>query len=112
SAARERVLFGQHGKQALRKQRKGVEFVATDGQREDGDVDDAGAQAIEQDRRDFFHHGELGLRKLTREGGQLGRQEVRRDRRDHADNERAGDGILALDDITPGGLQLPQYSAS
>ena len=50
------VADGQRGKEALREQRKAFEFVAANRQREYGEVHFAGAQLVEQDRRNLFHH--------------------------------------------------------
>ena len=111
ATARERMFPGKGCKQAFGEQREGVEFVAADRQRENGNVDDAGTQAIEQHRRNFFDHCDMGLRELAREGRELRWQKVRGDRGDHTDGERAGDGVLTLDDVAFGCFELAQDSA-
>jgi len=111
TAARERVSPGKRGKEAFGEEREGFELVAADGQRQNGHVDGAGAQAIEQHRRDFFDDGELRLRELAREGSELRRKKVGSDRGDHADAQRSGDGVFALDDVAPGGFEFAEDGA-
>jgi len=51
------------------------------------------------------------LRKLARERGKFRWKIVRRDGWNHADGQRARDGILALNYIAPGGFEFAQDGA-
>ena len=55
--ARKLVRFRQRGVEALGEERVGIEFVATDGEGQDSEVYGAGAEALEQNRGDFFGDG-------------------------------------------------------
>lgn len=108
AAPGEGVFLRNGGEEALRKQRDRVELVTPNRQREYGHVDGAGAQSIEQDRRNFFDDRQARLGKLARERSQPHREKVGRDRRDHADRKCSRDGILALDDVALRGFQFAQ----
>jgi hypothetical protein len=94
------VLFGECGKEALGKEGDRFEVVAADGQSENGKIDGAGAETVEQDRSDLLGDGELDLGKFMREGSEERRKEIRRDGGNDADGEWTTDGLLALDDVT------------
>ena len=77
---------------------------------EDGDVDYAGAEAVEKHGSDFFDHGEPHLREFFRKGGEDAREEIRSDGGNGADRDRAADGILLLDDVAARGFEFTQNS--
>ena len=105
------MFFGKDGEKALREQRKRFEFVAANGEREDGDVDGAGAETFEKDGSDFFNDGEMDLRELARERSEIRRKKVRRDGGNHTDADGAAEGIFLLDDIAAGGLEFAENGA-
>ena len=61
------MLFGQRGEEAFRKQGERFEVVAANGQRQNGEVYGAGAEAVEQNGSDLLGDGELDLGKFARE---------------------------------------------
>ena len=63
----ELVLFGERGEEAFRKQGERFEVVAANGQRQNGEVYGAGAEAVEQNGSDLLGDGELDLGKFARE---------------------------------------------
>ena len=65
AALSEFVVLWKGGEEALSEQRGSFEFVATDGKREDGDVNGARTEAVQKDRRNFFHNTQKGLRKFA-----------------------------------------------
>jgi hypothetical protein len=93
------VLFGECGKEALGKEGEGFEVVAADGQSENGKIDGAGAETVEQDRGDLLGDRELDLGKFAREGSEKRRKEIGRHRGNNANGKRTTDGLLALDDV-------------
>ena len=111
TAPREWVFLGKRGKEAFGQERKRVELVAADWQREDGDVNRGGAEALKQHGGDFFDDRELRLRELPREGSELRREKIRGDGGDHADANCPCDGVFALDDVALGGFQLAEDRA-
>ncbi len=110
-AAGEFVFFGKSREQALGENRKRIEFVAADGQREDGDIYGAGAEAVEKDRSDFFGDREMDFGKFAGEAGQARRQPVRRDSRNSSDDDGARFGLQALGDFVLGGGELVEDGA-
>jgi len=66
-SASELVLFGERGEEAFRKQGERFEVVAANGQRQNGEVYGAGAEAVEQNGSDLLGDGELDLGKFARE---------------------------------------------
>jgi hypothetical protein len=102
------VLPRQRRKQMLREQRKRLELVSANGQRQNGHVHHARAQPLQQHRRDLFQHRNSRLRKSPRQKRQLRRQKVRRDRRNHANANRSSHRLLPLHHVSARRLQLPQ----
>jgi hypothetical protein len=82
--------------------------VATDGERQDGDVDGAGSETVEKDRRDLLDDRKPNLWEFAREGSEPGREEVRGDGGDHADGDGASDELFTFDDIAFGGFQFAE----
>jgi len=72
----ELVLFGERGEEAFRKQRERFEIVAANGQRRNGEVDGARAEAVEQDGSDLLGDGELDLGKFAGERSEKRRKEI------------------------------------
>jgi hypothetical protein len=105
------VIFGERGEQTLRKQRSGLEFVAADGECEDGDVDGAPTETIEKNGRDFFHDRELYLGKFSGERSKDCGQVVRSNGRDDADANPASHEVLALDDVATRGFEFVENGA-
>jgi len=103
------VFFGKDGEKALREQRKRFEFVAANGEREDGDVDGAGAETIEKNGSNFFNDGEMDLRELARERSEIRRKKVRRDSGNHTDADGAAEGIFLLDDVAARGFKFAEH---
>ena len=110
-APRELVLLREYSEKRLGKKRNGFEFVAANGKGEDRNIHGAGAEAIQKDRRDFLDDGELHLGIFPGEGGEHARKQVRRDRRNGADSNGAGDGIFLLDDVAARGFEFAQDGA-
>src|SRR5580704_11205535 len=88
------VIFWKRGEKVLGEKSRSFEFVASDGQRENGNVNRSGAKTAEQDGGDFFHDSKVNLRKFAREGSELGGQKVRRNRGNDADGNWTVDGSL------------------
>jgi len=112
AAGDEFVFFGKGGEEAFGEQGKGFEFVAADGEGENGDIDGAGAEALEKDRSDFFNDGEMNLGEFAREGSEEGREEVGRDGRNDTDADGPAEGIFLLDDVAAGGFEFTENGAS
>jgi hypothetical protein len=55
------VFLWEYREEWLGEERKRFEFVAANRKREDGDVNGAGSEAVEEDWRNFFDYGELNL---------------------------------------------------
>jgi hypothetical protein len=106
------VLFGKRGQEAFRKKRKGLEVVAADGQSQNGKIDGAGAETVEQDGSNFLGDGELDLGKFTGERSEQRRKEIGRDGGNDADGQRTADRLLTLDDITFGGGEFVEDRTS
>jgi hypothetical protein len=105
------VALRERGEEALGEQWRGFEFVAANGKREDSDVNRAGTETFKQDRRNFFHDGQLGLRKLARERSEQWRKKIRGNGGNDADGDRPTDGVLALDDVASGGFEFAENGA-
>jgi hypothetical protein len=60
------VFLRKDGEERFGEEREGFEFVAANREGENGDVDGAGAEAVEQDGRNFFYYAELSLREFSR----------------------------------------------
>jgi hypothetical protein len=110
-ARSEFVFLGEHGKEPLGQQWKSIEFVATEGKRQDGDVDRAGPETVEEDGRNFLDDGEPNLVEFAREGCEPRRKIVRSDGRNNADGDEAANELLAFDDVAFGGFQFAQDGA-
>jgi hypothetical protein len=109
--ASELVSFGQRGVEALGEERVGVEFVAADGEGQDGEVDGAGAQAIEKNRSDFFGDGEMNFGEFAREGCEERCKPIRSNSGNRADNHGAGFGLQALGEFVLGAGEFVEYGA-
>src|SRR5882672_5114226 len=107
----ERVCLGEHGKEGFGEQRENVEFVATNRKGEDGDVCSARAEAVEENRRDFFDDGELRLWEFFGERGENAREQIRRNRWNCADGDRARDRVFLFDYVAAGGFQFAEDGA-
>jgi hypothetical protein len=101
-AAGELVCFRQGGVEAFGEERVGVEFVAADGEGEDGKIDGAGAKAIEENRSDFFGDGEMNFWKFAGEGCEALRKPVRSDSGNCADDYGSGFGLQAFGELVLG----------
>ncbi len=77
------VMFGESGEKAFGEDGEGFEVVAADGQRENGKIDGAATETVEQDGSDFLGDGELHLGKFAGEGSEKWRKEIWRDGRNH-----------------------------
>ena len=110
-AAGKLVFFGKRGEERFGEQGQGFKFVAANGERENGEIDRAGTEAVEKDGSNFFDYGDGGIGKSSGECGEDGRQEIRRDRGDDTDGDVAGDGILALGDVAAGGFEFAEDGA-
>jgi hypothetical protein len=106
--AGELVFFGESGVKAFGEERMGVEFVAADGQCQDGEIHGTGAETIEEDRSDFFGDGEMDFGKFAGEAGEARGQPVGRDGGNGADDHWAGFGLQALGDFVLGGGEFVQ----
>ena len=95
----ELVLFGERGEEAFRNEGERFEVIAANGQRQNGKVDGAGAEAVEQDGSNLLGDGELDLGKFAGERSEKRRKEIGGDGGNDANGERTTDGLLALDDI-------------
>src|SRR5580700_3344371 len=102
------MLVRERSEEAFGEQRKSIELVAANGQREEGHIHSAGAQTLQQDGSDFFDHSDLDLGKLAREQSEMRREEIGRDSGNHADSDWAADGILALPDVALGSLEFAE----
>jgi len=85
--------------------------VATDGERQDGDVDGAGSETVEKDRRDLLDDREPNLGEFAREGGKPRREEVRSNGGNDTDGDGTSDELFAFGDVASGGFQFAQYGA-
>lgn len=102
------VFWGKDGEQRFGEEREGFEFVAANGEGENGDVDSAGAEAVEKNGSDFFDYGELNLREFLRKGGEDARKQVGRDGGDGAYRNGAADRVLLFDDVAASGFEFVQ----
>src|SRR5205807_2616997 len=84
---------------------------ATDGERQDGDVDSSGSEPVEKDGRDLFDDGKPNLGKFAREGSEARRKEVRGDGRNNTDGDGAADELFAFDDVAFSGFQFAKDGA-
>src|SRR5260370_33075292 len=98
----------ERGEEALGEQGKGFKFAAANGQSENGEIENAGAEAVEENGRDFLDDAELRLRQLARKRREARWKKIGRDGGDDTDMNGAGDGILLRDDLAFGGCQFPQ----
>ena len=105
------MFFGQGREQALGEKWKRFEFVATDGERKNGNVDGAGAKTIEKDGSNFFDDGQVDLREFARERSEMRRKKVRRDSGNHTDADGSAERVFLLDDVAAGGFEFAEYGA-
>ena len=105
------VFLREDGEERLGEKHKRFEFVATNRKSEDGDVDDAGAEAVEEHGSDFFDHGEPHRREFFRKGGEDAREEIRSDGGNGANRHRTADGLFLLDDVATRGFEFAQDTA-
>jgi len=85
--------------------------VATNGKRQDGDVNGAGSETVEKDGCNFLDDGEPNLGELAREASKARREEVGGDSRDNTDGDGTADELFALDNIASGGFQFAKDGA-
>ena len=111
-AAGELMFFGECGEEALGEERMGIEFVAADGQGENGDVHGAGAEAIEKNGSDFLGDGEMHLGIFAGEGGKARGKPIRRNRGNGADDDGAGFGLQAFGEFVLGAGEFVEDGAS
>ena len=104
------MFFGERGEESLGQQRNSIEFMATDGERQNGDVDGAGSETVEKDGRNLLDDGELNLGELAREGSKARRKEVGGNGGDDTDGDRTADELFAFDDVAFGGFQFAKDS--
>jgi hypothetical protein len=102
----ELVFLGERSEEPLGQQRNRIEFVATDGERQDGDVDCAGSKTVEKNWRNLFDHSQSNLGKFARENCQAGRKEIRGNGGNDADGDGTTGELLAFDDVAFGGFQF------
>jgi len=102
----ELMFFGERGEKPLGQKRNSHEFVATERERQNGDVDGAGSETLQEDRRNFFDHSKSNLREFAREGSQTRRKEIRSNCRDDADGDGTTGELFAFDDVAFGGFQF------
>jgi len=105
------VFFGERSEETLGQERKSIEFVATDGERQDGEVDGAGSETVEEDGRNFLDDREPNLGELAREGSKARRKEVGGDGGNYTDGNGTADELFAFDDVAFGGFQFAKDGA-
>ncbi len=110
-AAGELVSFRQRREETFGKERVGFEFVAADREREDGEIDGAGAEAIEENWSDFLRDGEVDFWKFAGEGGEARGKPVWSDGGNGADYNRAGLGLHAFGEFVFGGREFVEDGA-
>jgi hypothetical protein len=110
-AAREFVLLGQRCEETLAEERVSVEFVAADGKSQDGEVHGTGAEALEENRSDFFGDGEMDFGKFSGEGGEARSKPVGGDSGNGADYDGAGFGLQALGEFVLGAGEFVEDGA-
>ena len=108
---REAVIFGNGSEQGFREYRKRLELLAADGKSEKGEIYGRGANAFKENGSDFLNDRDLGLRKFSREGREVRRQEVRSHGGDDADRDGATHGFLLIGDIATGSFEFAEHSA-
>ena len=86
--------------------RKSIKFSATDGERQEGDVNGAGSETVEKDRGSLFDDSKSNLGKFAREGSKTRREEVRGNGGNNADGDGAANELFAFDDVAFGGFQF------
>ena len=90
----------------------GIEFVAADGESQNGEVDRASAEAIEQNGCDLFGDGEMDLGKFARECGEARREPIGSDGGNGADNDGAGFGLQTFGEFVLGAGEFVENGAS
>jgi len=105
------MFWRKDGKEGFGEEREGFEFVAANRKRENGDVDGAGAEAVEKDWRNFLDYAELSLREFSHEVCEDAREEIRRDGRDGANGDGAANGAFLFDHVTASGFKFTQDAA-
>ena len=105
------MLWRERDKNGLREDGKGFKFVAADRESEKGEVDASGAETFEKDRSDFLDDGDFGFGKFSGEFGQVLRKEIRGDRGNDADDDRAAQGVSLLREVTAGGFEFAEDRA-
>ena len=105
------VFLGEHSEEPFGQQRKNIEFVATDGKRQDGDVNGACSQTVEKDGCNFLDDGEPNLVEFAREGSKARREEVGGDGWNNTDGDGTADELFAFDDVAFGGFQFAKDGA-
>lgn len=105
------MACGKCGEKALAEQGKCFEFVAADGQRENGDIHLTAAYLIEEDGRDFLDDRKPNLWKFSRKPCQALRKKVRRDSGVDADGDGTADGIFLLGNVAARGFEFAENGA-
>jgi len=88
-----------------------IEFVAADGESQDGEVHGAGAEALEKNGCDFFGDGEMDLRKFAGERSEARRKPIRGDGGDGADDDGSGFGLEAFGEFVLGAGEFVEDGA-
>lgn len=105
------VFLRKDGEERFGEEREGFEFVAANRKRENGDVDGAGAKAVEKDWRNFLYYAELSLREFSREVCEDAREEIRRDSGDGANGDGAADRAFLFDHVAASSFEFAQDPA-
>ncbi len=110
-ARAEFVFPGEYGEEPLSKQWDSIEFVATNGQSENGDVYGTGSETVEKDGRDLLDDSDPDLREFARENGKAWREVVRSYGGDDAYSNGTAEELFAFDDVAFGGFQFAKDGA-
>ncbi len=110
--ARELVFFRERGEEAFGEERVGFEFVAANWKGQDGEVDGASAESIEENRGDFFGDGEMDFGKFAGEDGEARGEPVGGDGGNSADDDGAGFGLQAFGEFVFGAGKFVQDGTS
>jgi hypothetical protein len=102
----ELVFFGERGEEPLGQKWNSHEFVATERERQNGDVDGAGSETLQENWRNLFDHSKSNLWEFARESSQARRKEIRSNCRDDADGDGTTGELFAFDDVAFGGFQF------
>jgi len=107
----EGVFLGDGCEKRLGANGKGFEFVAADGESKKSEVDGGGAEALEEQRRDFLDDGDFGVGEFARKRGEVGRKQIRRDGRDDSDRDGTAHRIALLGEVAASCFEFAQDGA-